>query len=293
MDILNLKLDKKDHEELFNIIANIKDSINDIPKLKDKVDAMEKKIAQLNKDLTKLSSSDILKNMANQSSDLYRDELKEMRGRLERLLGDIAKILKEVEELKELKQRVIILEGMMEQKLDHEEFERWKAENDFQKIIQGLMKKFADRNEMIKALKKLEERIMALEEYMREHIGNNAANNALFTTKPLGGLSCASCHKDIINLEGMPAQFHPWARFPQRNPTERIAKVSQGFSKILSMIKPEAVVNRSYHNNYNRIPEESTRIGKDSEKQMAKTHNRGFSMGADLGPYSVHTNDMS
>jgi cell division septum initiation protein DivIVA len=292
VDILNLKLDKKDYEELFKIIASIKDSINDIPKLKDKVDALEKKIAQLNKELVRLSSSDVFNNIANQPSDLHADQLREMRGRLEKSLGDIAKLLKEVEGLKELKQRVIILEDMMEQKLDREEFERWKAENDLQKIIQGLIKKFADRNEMIKALKRLEERIMALEEYMREHLANNITDNALFTTKPLGGWSCASCQKDIVNLEGMPAQFYPWAKFPQRNPTERIAKVGQGFSRMLSMVKPDVVANRSHYNNYNRAPEESTRFEKDSERQMVKTHNRGFSMGADLRPNTVHINDM-
>eukprot|EP00826_Nyctotherus_ovalis_P057685 TRINITY_DN7896_c0_g1_i9.p1 TRINITY_DN7896_c0_g1~~TRINITY_DN7896_c0_g1_i9.p1 ORF type:complete len:335 (-),score=100.49 TRINITY_DN7896_c0_g1_i9:132-1136(-) len=293
MEKLNLKVDKKDHEELLGIIGSIKDSVNGIPKLKDRMDAMEKKIAQISKELARFTSSDVFSNMSNQSSlRMGENEYKEFKNKLEKSLADIAKMMKDLESLKDLKQRVLVLESMVEQKLDREEFEKWKAENDMGEIINGLMKKFADRNEMIKALKRLEERILALEEFIRENMANTCADNALLATKPLGGWSCASCQKDIVNLEGMPAQFYPWAKFPQRNPAERIAKVGQGFSKMLSMLKPE-VANRSHYAGYSRVPEESTRFEKDSERQMVKTHNRGFSMGPDIGrPNTFHINDI-
>ena len=75
----------------------------------------------------------------------------------------------------------------------------------------------------------------------------------MFTKKPLGGMSCASCEKDIINLQGKKVNFHPWSKFPFRDPSERIARVfkfvifylqiqvGQGFSKMLSMINPETL----------------------------------------------------
>ena len=47
----------------------------------------------------------------------------------------------------------------------------------------------------------------------------------MFTKKPLGGMSCASCEKNIINLHGVKADYTPWNRFPFRDPSERIAKV--------------------------------------------------------------------
>lgn len=32
------------------------------------------------------------------------------------------------------------------------------------------------------------------------HFHNENEDDAMFTKKPLGGMSCASCEKDIINL---------------------------------------------------------------------------------------------
>jgi len=48
----------------------------------------------------------------------------------------------------------------------------------------------------------------------------------MFTKKPLGGMSCASCEKDIVNLQGRKADYLPWSKFPFRDPSERIARVS-------------------------------------------------------------------
>jgi hypothetical protein len=47
----------------------------------------------------------------------------------------------------------------------------------------------------------------------------------MFTKKPLGGMSCASCEKDVINLYGKKAMHLPWSKFPFRDPSERIARV--------------------------------------------------------------------
>ena len=47
----------------------------------------------------------------------------------------------------------------------------------------------------------------------------------MFTKKPLGGMSCASCEKNIVNLQGHKADYLPWNRFPFRDPSERIARV--------------------------------------------------------------------
>ena len=59
-------------------------------------------------------------------------------------------------------------------------------------------------------------------------IGGHSHENeddAMFTKKPLGGMSCASCEKDIVNLQGRKVNFHPWNKFPFRDPSERIARV--------------------------------------------------------------------
>ena len=51
-------------------------------------------------------------------------------------------------------------------------------------------------------------------------------DDAMFTKKPLGGMSCASCEKDIL-MYGKKADYLPWNKFPFRDPAERIAKVKQ------------------------------------------------------------------
>ena len=69
--------------------------------------------------------------------------------------------------------------------------------------------------------------------------GNENEDDAMFTKKPLGGTSCASCAKDIVDLYGKRVDYLAWGKLPFRDPSERIARVGQGFSKMLSMINPD------------------------------------------------------
>ena len=63
----------------------------------------------------------------------------------------------------------------------------------------------------------------------------------MFTKKPLGGVSCASCEKNIVNLEGLQADFLPWRRLPFKENHERISKFGPGFSKILQSLRPVSI----------------------------------------------------
>jgi len=58
--------------------------------------------------------------------------------------------------------------------------------------------------------------------------GNDRPNedDAMFTTKHVGPVACASCEKGIVNLLGQQADYLAWKRLPFREPSERIAKVS-------------------------------------------------------------------
>lgn len=111
-------------------------------------------------------------------------------------------------------------------------------------IVKALTKQLADKNDTKKALKLLERQLKNLYDlFMTKGTGspNDNEDDAMFTKKPLGGMSCASCEKDIINLQGKKADFLPWNKFPFRDPSERIARVGQGFSKMLSMINPDTI----------------------------------------------------
>jgi len=50
-------------------------------------------------------------------------------------------------------------------------------------------------------------------------------DDAMFTKKPLFGVSCASCERNIHNLSSHMADYQPWKKLPFREPNERIARV--------------------------------------------------------------------
>lgn len=82
--------------------------------------------------------------------------------------------------------------------------------------------------------------------------------SAMFSKKYVGPANCASCEKNIVNLLGQPVDYHVWKRLPFREPSERIARYGQGFSKILTMMKPS-----------------------DSTQYMESGGNRGSTLAAD------------
>ena len=63
--------------------------------------------------------------------------------------------------------------------------------------------------------------------------GGAEEDDAMFTKKHLGPVSCASCERGLVNLCGNPVDFHNYRKLPFRDPTERIARYGQGYSKIL------------------------------------------------------------
>ena len=106
-------------------------------------------------------------------------------------------------------------------------------------IVKALSKQFADRNDTKKALKLLEKNLKNMYDLFMSRNGQENEDDAMFTKKPLGGTSCASCAKDVIDLYGKRVEYLPWGKLPYRDPSERIARVGQGFSKMLSMINPD------------------------------------------------------
>ena len=106
-------------------------------------------------------------------------------------------------------------------------------------VVHGLTKQLADKAETKKNLKMLEKQLKNLLDVFMQKQSNPDEDNAMFSKKPLGGFSCASCEKNIVNLQQKPPEFYNWNRFPVRDPSERIARVGQGFSRMLSSMKPE------------------------------------------------------
>jgi hypothetical protein len=72
--------------------------------------------------------------------------------------------------------------------------------------------------------------------------GGTNEEDAMFSKKHLGPVACASCEKNLVNMYGNPADFHAWKKLPFRDPSERIARYGQGFSKILSHMRPSDIL---------------------------------------------------
>ena len=90
----------------------------------------------------------------------------------------------------------------------------------------------------------------------------------MFTKKPYGPVNCASCEKNIVNLQANPVDYHVWRKMPIReNTTDRIAKYGPGFSKILSNLKPEGLHNTSI----DELPDLKTHVTQSPTEGMYKT----------------------
>jgi len=92
-------------------------------------------------------------------------------------------------------------------------------------IVKLLTKQFADKAETKKALKIHERQLKNLYSLLMSKGGGENEEDAMFSKKPLGGLSCASCEKDLVNMMGKKVEFMPWNKLPFRDPAERIARV--------------------------------------------------------------------
>ena len=107
-------------------------------------------------------------------------------------------------------------------------------------IVKALQKQFADKADTRKAIKIHEKQFQNMYNLIMQRCGGgDNEEDAMFSKKPLGGLSCASCEKGLIDMHGKRVEFMPWNKLPFRDPAERIARVGQGFSKMLSMINPD------------------------------------------------------
>jgi conjugal transfer/entry exclusion protein len=67
-------------------------------------------------------------------------------------------------------------------------------------VVRQLTKQLADKAETKKNLKMLEKQLRNLIDIFAQKQSNPDEDNAMFSKKPLGGISCASCEKNLINL---------------------------------------------------------------------------------------------
>jgi len=105
------------------------------------------------------------------------------------------------------------------------------------------------KSDLKKAIRVLDERVKKL---MTSGMNSDAWGNnddAMFSRKPLEGIACASCEKNLINMSGLPANYYNWKRLPVSH--DRVPMIGQGFSRILQTLGQQQHIEQS-PNTHNR-----------------------------------------
>ena len=163
-------------------------------------------------------------------------------------------------------------------------------------LIQSMYKKFSDKTEtnenlqiLDKQLKNLFELVINKERQVENEIKNNEEDEVMMSRKPLGGISCASCSRKVTNLCQLQATEHfTWSKLPLRDPTDRISKVGQGFSKMLSTMKSKLETSKQMEASKGMKTHLSTTdLKRDEETQdnMGSPHSKPQSRNNHLSPF--------
>ena len=113
-------------------------------------------------------------------------------------------------------------------------------------------KKFADRNEVNKTIKYLDQQIRNIVQIYIKKI--DKGENWLLAKKPITNNLCASCESYIGDLKDTNDNnlYIPWNKYPVKDPNDKLYRMGHGFSKMLQMIQVDENDKKSafqtYHN---------------------------------------------
>ena len=113
-------------------------------------------------------------------------------------------------------------------------------------------KKFADRNEVNKTIKYLDQQIRNIVQIYIKKI--DKGENGLLAKKPITNNLCASCESYIGDLKDTNDNnlYIPWNKYPVKDPNDKLYRMGHGFSKMLQMIQVDENDKKSafqtYHN---------------------------------------------
>ena len=98
-------------------------------------------------------------------------------------------------------------------------------------------KKFADRNEVNKTIKYLDQQIRNIVQIYIKKI--DKGENWLLAKKPITNNLCASCESYIGDLKDTNDNnlYIPWNKYPVKDPNDKLYRMGHGFSKMLQMIQ--------------------------------------------------------
>ena len=230
---------KYEHDRLRAEFEQFKNK--DFAALEARVSALEKKFLKLQEAFANLRIPEASNNTGGVSQEAFnalQQRVADLEDALNHLRNEFAKWMKEMQDSLNQKADFATMDKALQDRLSD--------------IVKALTKQFADKADTRKALKIHEKQFQNLYNLIMSKGGQGEnEEDAMFSKKPLGGLSCASCEKGLVDMYGKRVEFMPWNKLPFRDPAERIARVGQGFSKMLSMINPDQL--SRYDNNGSKM----------------------------------------
>ena len=239
IEVINRRLDSLSQE-----IVNNKGPINTKEEnkkndTKNKKEEKEKKHVKYSIDLDSL---DLSKYAIKKDLDNYIKENNE----------EIKKISEEIRKIDDL---INGLTNILKDKADTEDLNELRdfILSKIDELINDFNKKFAEKSDVLKSIKHLEEQIKKLYSLIKSkkdiHTMHDA-DNWLLAKKPINGFSCVACESYLGDLKTDKNKYIPWNKLPVRDPGDKLYRMGNGFSKMLNMLNFDDNGNVSLNRNY-------------------------------------------
>ena len=190
----------------------------------------------------------------------YEDFLKVNKERINKITDELGNINNQIKEIK----------NILHNKASNEELSELREflTNKLEEIINESTKKFSDKEDTLKYLKYLEEQIKNLYISLKSKTDSHLPENWLLATKPITGFSCAACESYIGDLKTEKERYIPWNKLPTKEGGEKLYRMGNGFSKMLSMLNFDNTGNVFLNPNA-----ESYNVENDDSKGESKRNN--------------------
>lgn len=171
-----------------------------------------------------LTNQKMLLNVKDQM-EKYKKEIEELRGEIYKMKKHTNASLEDLQNNKADKNDLAVLESNNNQKLEE--------------IVRQIMDLMPSKDELKKKFTSINNRLKLIEQQMMTKTNTLSLldDDAMITKKKIDNLKCASCDKNISNLNAMAPNPYNWKKMPQRNEPDRIANYGQGYSWFLKNLE--------------------------------------------------------
>ena len=215
----------------------------------------------------------------------YDDFLKVNKEKINKIRDEINKINNQIKEIS----------NTLPNKADVDDLSELRdfLSNKFEELLTEIPKRFSDKNETTKFLKYLEDQIKTLMSISKSKNDSHMPENWLLAAKPISGFSCAACESYIGDLKTEKEKFIAWNKLPTRESGEKLYRMGNGFSKMLSMLNFDSNGNvylnpNAESNNSEDEDESKCNTKRNKEKSLSTLLIRNKSQNDNLNLFNDH-----